>query len=401
MCAGFFCVKGGRVKGKNNIHKFPEKRHWPVNAIERKKQARNIESEINLEYDKDSAKKIKKWLRVATIWVSLVGTAGVALLLVFSYKAGKIWGFLDTYGDLVHGLWVLLPFELCGGIYGAYKNKKVLRQVVILVFVATLFLPMPISALKWGKIPNDRSTESLTLGEPIVISNPVEVTGAEVRYTKPYSRDEDIFVEVLELYYGVEKGAIAEEEEAAARADIIEKDIDANRKEWEGKTEPQLFWDNWYRADYWYRVYKKQIEILEEDMDTVLEEDDAYLSDIREYRIDALIEAKMFRKLADDQYEDAENQKLTAQYCIGISDEYMSYKSYSLALDNLQEGAEWAVKSIYSAIMEGNKDKMWKGVAELDNVIERLERMGDKISEDIILKVKDVRDAYRILIERQ
>ena len=42
-----------------------------------------------------------------------------------------------------------------------------------------------------------------------------------------------------------------------------------------------------------------------------------------------------------------------------------------------------------------------KGMAELDNVIGRLERMGDKISEDIILKVKDVRDAYRILIERQ
>lgn len=397
----FFCVKGGRVKGKNNIRKFPEKHHWPVYAIERKKQVRNIEPEINSECDKDSAEKIIKWLKVATIWGALVGTAGVALLLAFSYKAGKIWGFLDTYGDLVHGLWVLLPFELCGGIYGAYKNKKVLRQVVILVFVATLFLPMPISALKWGKIPDDKPAESPALGKPIVISAPVEVTGAEVRYTKPYSRDEDIFVEELELYYGVEKGAIAEEEEAAARANIIEKVINESRKEREGKTKPQLFWDNWHMADYWFRIYKKQIEILEEDKGTILGEDEAYLNDIREYRIDTLKEAKKFRKLADDQYEDAENQRLTAQYCIGISDEYISQKSYSLALDNLQEGAEWAVKSIYNAIIESNKDKMWKGMTELDNVIERLERMREKISEDIILKVKDVRDAYWILIERQ
>ena len=136
---GFFCVKGGRVKGKNNIRNFPTKHLWPVNAIGRKKQTQNIESDIDLEYEKDSAGKIIKWLKLVTILESIFGVVGVGFLLAVSYKAGKIWSFLDTYGDLIHGLWVLLPFELCGGIYGAYKNKKILRQVVIFVFVATLF----------------------------------------------------------------------------------------------------------------------------------------------------------------------------------------------------------------------------------------------------------------------
>ena len=66
-----------------------------------------------------------------------------------------------------------------------------------------------------------------------------------------------------------------------------------------------------------------------------------------------------------------------AQYCISLCDEYLrdyeynsSQESFDLALDNLQEGAEWAVKSMYNAAVEGDKDKIWKGMAELDKAVE-------------------------------
>ena len=376
---GFFCVKGGRVKGKNNIRNFPTKHLWPVNAIGRKKQTQNIESDIDLEYEKDSAGKIIKWLKLVTILESIFGVVGVGFLLAVSYKAGKIWSFLDTYGDLIHGLWVLLPFELCGGIYGAYKNKKILRQVVIFVFVATLFLPMPISALKWGKIPVDKPEESSTLGEPLATPYPVEVSGAEVRYSMPYLRDEDIFVEELELYCGVEKGSIAEGEEAKKRADILEKDIYASRKRREGKTKPPLFSANWEVADHEFRVFESQQKILEEEIhkDETLSENKYFINEARKQRIDELETAKYYRIEADNQYEDAENQKLLAQYCISLCDEYLrdyeynsSQESFDLALDNLQEGAEWAVKSMYNAAVVGDKDKIWKGMAELDKAVE-------------------------------
>lgn len=389
------------MKGKNNIHKFPTDYHRRPKEVGGECQVQNKEGNSDLELI---------WrIRIKTLRHILMLGGGIfcvwlCILIIISISAGKESNFLSVFADTLKDLWIGIVSGATA-VCGTTVAKKVRFAHYAGIFLcANLLFALFLCSLKWKAIDPDKTAENLALGGIVPTAIPVstEVSEPEVVYPKErYSRDDDIFVEKLELYCGVEIGAIAEEYVAEKRADILAKDIETSKKIREGKTKSQLFWDNWHMADYMFRVYSKQRDIYDDDKNTSLKDNDKYLEDICNYRLSDLGEAIRYRILADEQYEDAENQKLLAQYFIGLADEYISQESYSLASENLQEGAKWAAKSIYNAIIEGDKDKMQKGMTELDNVINRLEKMGDTINEDAISMVKDGRDAYRVLIKRQ
>lgn len=414
--AGFFLCEGGAgVKGKNNIRKFPSDHNRRPKETGVKSQKQNLERDTgSLTLPKEKEDELKK-LRCSIIFKSFFIVIFATALLVFSACTNKFFGFLSVFGDSILVLFAELIAVLNGGItiYNAVAKRREEAYKTGNVLCYMIILSLLISAFKLGAIESDNDTKSEVIEEivPIMSSESVEVLRPNIEYLKEqYSRDDDIFVVYLERYCGVEKGTIAEESEAEERADIIIKDIEICKKDREGNKKPQLFFENWRFADYEFQVYESQKEVLNKmlNQDETLIENKYFINETRGLRIEELETAKKYRKLADEQYEDAENQKLLAQYCIGLCDEYLreydynsSQESFDLALANLLEGAEWAVKSIYNAIVEDNKDKMLKGMKELENVITRLENMSNKIGEDTISMVKDGRDAYRVLIERQ
>lgn len=359
----------------------------------------SIEEETEQTDQTDKLRRIKRKVCVAIgiliFWL--------AILLLIAAGTGKISLFLDSLAsslEIFLAECVSLVVPLIGTIYSAVKKNQMatwsfaLGICIVVAFILGINTIRLVSMEEAGGEPVGTKTVSVEQTSPPEQTSSPEETQKETVYEKKrYSLKDDPFIVEIEAYNGEEKGTIGEEEASVKRAELIQQDIEKERKIRKPREVPQSFWDNRDIADFQYATYLNQRERAGNV------ERKNILPEIKEDRLEDLEDAKRHRILADNQHEESGNQRLIALYCIDLCDEYLEDEDINSAQANLVEGAKWAVISIYNAALEGERDNMEKGYEALETVVERLEKMSGDIGGENIDDIKNCREAYRILLQ--
>lgn len=210
---------------------------------------------------------------------------------------------------------------------------------------------------------------------------------------KLYSLAEDLFIEEVDAYYGFEKGTIGETEAPQKRADLILKAIETETAVRKTSKPPKNYSAYCAFADFQYETYLNQLKRASDVKRTDI------LPEIKSARLNDLEDAKKHRALADEQYKDPANQQCLALYCIDLCDEYRRDKNTNSALLNLEEGASWAVQSMFNAAVDGKIEEMEAAYKTLEKIADRLDEMIGEIGEKNIERVSNCLDAYKIVLE--
>lgn len=379
------------MAGRKKIINFAERRR---NLKERcrpnKKSTGTSDSDQNL---KD--KRIKYFI----IAVPVLFLLWFVVLVVIAVVSGNVSGFFHYFSNLLVILiaaCVPVIGTIATVIWKVHKGKWTITIICVLVvffFMGCLLIACNFELVALNddkKLEDERADISEEQIEPTEQDELVEKENVYVK--KRYSFKDDPFIQEVEVYYGMEKG-VTDEEALKMRADLISEDIEKEKATRVKRDVPKSFWDNWEIADMLYDTYMFQLEEAEKV------ERKSILPALKSYRLENLQEAKRYRKLADEQHEDPDNQRLLALYCVDLCDEHRRDDDIYSAQAELIEGAEWAVKSIYNAAVEGKKEKVEEGYRVLESVTDRLKEMSGEISGEIIETIINCKDAYEIVLQ--
>lgn len=321
------------------------------------------------------------------------------MLVVIAVVSGNVSGFFHYFSNLLVVL-VAACVPTIGVIatvvWKIHKGKwtiAIICALVVCFFMGWLLIACTFELVALNedkKSEEERADISEEQIEPTEQAEHVEKENAYVK--NRYSFKDDPFIQEVEVYYGIEKG-VTDEEALKMRADLISEDIEKEKATRVKRDVPKNFWDNWEIADKLYDTYKFQLEEAEKV------ERKSILPALKSYRLENLQEAKRYRKLADEQHEDPDNQRLLALYCVDLCDEHRRDDDTYSAQAELVEGAEWAVKSIYNAAVEGKKEKAEEGYRVLEKVTDRLKEMSGEISGEIIEIIINCKDTYEIVLQ--
>lgn len=373
---------------RNNIINYaPWRKNPKIRRKSNKKSMRPSGSDENMK-----VKRIKYFI-VATPVLLLLW---FVMLVVKAVASGNVSGFLHFYSNLLVILiaaCVPVIGAIVGAVQNAHKGKWTTALICALVVYVVIAGLLTACTTELVALTVDKKLDEELADIPVAQTEQTEHAEKETVYEKKrYSFKDDLFIEEVEIYYGIEKG-VTDEEALKMRADLILEDIEKEKITRVKREVPKSFWDNWEIADYLYDTYKFQ---LEEAGNT---DRKSILSDLKTYRLDNLKAAKKHRELADEQHEDPDNQHLLALYCVDLCDEYLRDEDINSASAELVEGAEWTVKSIYNAAVTGSKQKAEEGYLVLEKVTERLEKLSGEISGEIIEKIRNCMDAYEIVLQ--
>lgn len=345
-------------------------------------------------------RKLKK-INILAVFVIVVWSV---ILIAAAVKCGILSGFLGVFSDSLEGLFIALVTagftSLASAIYNIVKKNRgyICLSVFSLCFVIIMLLF--INTVRLIALNEDKKTtekfdvvqeEQVEQQNQMSQGKPIE-TGS-VYEKKRYSFKDDLFINEVDAYYGEVKGTIDEAKAPEMRAQLILTYIGNEKGVRKQREIPQNFWYNCEIADFQYSTYLDQLERAGKV------KRESILPEIKSKRLRDLEDAKEYRILANDKYEDSDNQRLLALYCIDLCDEYLRDKNINYAQANLVEGAQWAVQSICNAAVDGNEEKTEKGYQVLEKIVDRLEKMSGEIGGENIERIRNCRDAYKIVLQ--
>lgn len=365
-----------------------------------KKSKLNNSSANNGRLDDNRQKRMKKRTIVSVIGLVI----WFVILIILAWAFGKFYGFLNTFSDLLMNFAGQISAGIIASIVAAFlaANKMGWPKVwtIVSAFCFIMAIILCISSIKLITMEKDKKTKEEPAAAQVEQTEQApqdeQSEQSETRTVyevRRYSLKDDPFIIEIEAYCGVEKGAIEEEEASQKRAELILEDIETERRARKEREVPQSFYENRDIADFQYGTYVDQLKRAD------MVERETVRSTIKKIRLDVLKDAKEHRIKADEQYKDPENQRHIALYCIDLCDEYLRDGDINSAWENAEEGAQWAVWSIYNAMIKGNADAMNEGYQVLEDLVKRLEEMSGQISGEVIENVQNCRNAYRIVLQ--
>lgn len=209
-----------------------------------------------------------------------------------------------------------------------------------------------------------------------------------------YILEKDLFMENLEQYCGIPDNNIAQEERPGIMAEIILPHLKSRVVAVSEKDLPRSYETNVLMGDIVYNIFP---DLMEESKNS---ENISIKNKIYDYALSRLDEAINFRIEADNSLHTAENRRLIGLYNIdaGVCCQHMG--ELDSAAVYYKNAAEWAIKSIDSAATENDVKAMNEAWDVLDNAADKLEEVEGSSDGDSVQKVKNIRDAYKIVVDQ-
>ena len=272
------------------------------------------------------------------------------------------------------------------------KKKRWTCAAVSVIMLVTLYVLTATKLKVAASVESDKELIVSNIEKCMSVLSNVNIQ--EKYQLRQYILEEDIYIENVEQYCGMPDNSISGNE----RIDIMAKIIMAYLKNHITNTSveelPDSYETNVLLADIRYggfSYYKKQSEQPENG--SIINE----LYDCGLTELDAAIECRI---KADNALSIAENCRLLGVYYI---DKGALQKDISGAGDVAvcyERAAEWAVKSICFAAMVNDAAAMKKAWNVLDNAYMNLEDVEGSSDAENVKKVKNIKDAYAIVIDQ-
>lgn len=339
----------------------------------------------------------KNVINIANVpWKKNTSILFIAFISIFLFSIGcsiyfqEIGTYMNYWSEKLFEFFVVFVIE---GIMSFFlTNRKLLKSTIwlfIFILVTTLIIICFCALLKVYS-EHINNTKTILEGKNITKENDSNYNQIS-KYTRViYNFDEDPFFDRKEEYFGVEKGSLSDDEILEQMVKVILTDMEA--QECEGTKIPKEYSKCTKEADLQYETY-----LFQRKRDWNKKDSDAEEDFVKKKRINDLLSAIKKRIRGDEYYKNAENRRIIALYYKDRGDEYAKDEKLQKALEDYEDSAEWAMKSIYTAYINGDYNKMKEAYKCLDNATEALNELkevgGNKDNISIC------RSAYKLLID--
>lgn len=337
---------------------------------------------------------IKIWLIPAAI--AVIDILYALCMFFWSKKIEKSHVYLDFVADnMLDAATMVINLLLCLGticLVSLGKNKWACATTTAIMGVV-LYVLVAVNLKVTASINADKEqTVTVSIEEMLEVMSSIQ---DQVGHKLPlYILEEDLFMEKLEAYCGIPDNDITQEERPGIMAKIILPYLKSNVVVVSEKDLPNSYETNVLMADIVYKIFS---ELLEESENT---ENVSIKNKIYDYALSRLEEAIKYRKEADNSLGTAENRRLIGVYNIDAGVCCQRMGKLDSATVYYENAAEWAIKSIYSAAIENDVKAMNNAWDVLNNAACKLEEVEDSSDGDSVQKVKNIRDAYKIVIDQ-
>ena len=219
--------------------------------------------------------------------------------------------------------------------------------------------------------------------------------GDKVVYQLPqYDLEADVFMENLGLYCGIAENSISQDERSDIMAEYILSYLKNSINDTSDKEFPNSYETNVLMADELYKSFTNLISDSKEPKNISIK------NRMYTYALVVLGDAADCRIEADNSLHTAENRRLIGVYYIDAGVCQQNIGECDSAAECYESAAEWAVKSIYSAAIVYDLEAMKSAWNVLDDTATKLETVEQSSDSDNVQKVKNIRDAYKIVINQ-
>lgn len=211
---------------------------------------------------------------------------------------------------------------------------------------------------------------------------------------RQYVLEEDMYIENVEQYCGIPDNSVSQDERIDIKAEIILTYLRNHISDTSVREFPGSYETNVLLADARYggfSYYKKQNE--QPGNGSIRNE----LYDCELTELDAAIECRI---KADNALPTAENRRLLGMYYIDEGIIRQNNSETGGAAVCYENAADWAIKSICSAAVVNDAGAMKDAWDILNNACAHLEGVEGSSDGENVQKVKDIRDAYAIVIDQ-
>ena len=362
-----------------------------------KKQNRKQGKDQKKKHGKKRRKKIclnvAIWLIPVTIFLITICYGRKRYLWSIEMNRSSV--FLDFIADnmiAVIAVLIALPLTTCAVICIA-KRKNIGACVTVTCFMVIIWIMLWATNAK--VVASVRTEEELIA---VSIEKSADFLGyiqnQAVYQLRQYILEEDLFLEDLEQYCGIPANTISQDERPGIMAEIILSYLKENITDTSKKKLPYNYETNVLIGNV---VYNSFLDLKEQSEKP---ENGSIKNRICSYALEPLDEAIKCRIEADNSFHTAENRRLISVYKIDAGDCHQSIGVINSAAECYENAAEWAVKSIYSAAIENNVKGMKDAWDVLNNASNKLEEVEGSSDGDSVQKVKNIRDAYKIVIDQ-
>ncbi len=348
---------------------------------------------------KDQRKKRKqkslRWMIPIAIGVGLDIFCAVCLY-VWSKSIGKSSVYLNFVADGMANV-VLIGMESALTIATAVLSSKGEKKLACFLGVSSTVIILIIFGLAgvkvWGSVNED--SESQTAAGMEESRKAFSPAGDQVVYqVQQYILEDDLFIEKLEQYCSMTDREISREERPDIMAELILRYLKSKAVGITEKVLPKNYETNVLLADVLYESFS---DLLDESRKP---ENGSIMDRICDYALKILSDAIDCRIEADHSLHTAENRRMIGVYQIDSGDFFLRVEEIDSATACFEDAAEWAVQSIYSAAVENDLEGMNDAWDVLNNATVKMEEAEGSDDGDRVQKMKNIRDAYRIVIDQ-
>lgn len=376
-------TKESAQKETENKPKQGKKQNKKQGKHQKKKHRKNRKINLN----------VAIWLMPVIIFLIIIYYSRKTYL--WSIEMGKSSIFIGFIADNVIAVitvFIALLSIICAIICKA-KRKNIWACVTVTCFMV-IILCMLCAA-------NAKVVASVRAGDELIAASIEKsanflgyIQNQAVYQLRQYIPEEDLFMEYLEQYCSIPDNDISQEERPGIMADIILLCLKNNITITSEKKLPYNYETNVLMGNVMYNSFSD----LKGESEKA--ENDSIKNRICDYALNTLDEAINCRIEADNSLHTAENRRLIGVYNIDAGDCHQSVGEIDSAAVCYEDAAEWAVKSIYSAAIENDVQAMEDAWNVLNNAADKLEEVEGSSDGDNVQKIKDIRDAYKIVIDQ-
>lgn len=366
-------------KTKETVQKKTENR-------EKQKQGKKRKNRINL--------NVAIWLIPAAI--TLIDILYALWMFFWSKEIGKSSVYLDFVAEMMVDVAMLIIelLLLIGTVFLIFnrKNKGACVAVSFIVGVI-LYGLLAVNIKVTASINADKEKPVVESMEEMlkVLSRAQNQAAYKLQQ---YILEEDLFMENLDLYCGIPDNDISQEERPSIMAEIILTYLKSNVVDTSEKKLPYNYQTNVLMGNVLYDSFYDLKEESEKPENVSIK------NKIYDYALNMLDEATNCRIEADNSLHTAGNRRLIGVYNIDAGVFHQSIGEIDSAVVCYENAAEWAIKSIYSAAIENNMKAMNDAWNVLNIAADKLEEVEGSSDGDSVQKVKNIRDAYKIVIDQ-
>lgn len=382
---------------EKDMAKQNKKKRFADKTQQNGKTKETVRKETNNE---QRPKKRKKNISGLLIWLIptalfLANILYACFLCSWSTRIGKSSVCLASFADAMESIAMIITnvFLLIGAVIFAFFRKKEAVCAAVSVIMVVLLYGLVAVNLKVASSVSADQEESFVVNLEKSMEVLSYIQNLTVNHLQQYIPEEDLFMENMEQYCGIADNDISQDERSGMMAAII---LSALKRNVVGKTEKELPYNyetNVLLGNELYRCFLFWIEKSEK------KENSSIINKIYGCALYELEEAIKCKIEADDSLQTAENRRLIGVCYIDAGDFYQKMDEIDTTIESYENAAEWAVKSIHSAAIENDVKAMNDAWDVLNDAADRIEVVEGSSDADNVQAIKDIRDAYRIVID--